>query len=148
MTDTTTPSSTPQKRRSWLRVIGVIFGILVVLIVVAYFVGTSSAFFKGVILPKASAALNADITVSEASISPFHEVVLKDFKIQTTGSEPLVTAPEVRLRYSLTDIIGGNIHVDEITLSSPTVTLVENPDKTSNLDPILKGFQGQPAKPT
>jgi hypothetical protein len=128
-------------------VLALLFCVLVALIIVAYFVGTSSAFFKGMILPKASAALNANITVSDASISPFHEVVLKDLKVQTTGSEPLVTAPEVRLRYSLMDIIGGNIHVDEITLSSPTITLVENPDKTSNLDPILKGFQGQPAKP-
>src|SRR5215472_2955055 len=148
MADPNLTAPAPRKRRRWLRVLALLFGVLVVLIIVAYFIGTSSAFFKGVVLPKASAALNASITVSDASISPFHEVVLKDLKVQTTGSEPLVTAPEVRLRYSLMDIISGNIHVDEVTLSSPTVTLVENPDKTSNLDPILKGFQGQPAKPT
>ncbi|HWW03641.1 MAG TPA: AsmA family protein [Candidatus Acidoferrum sp.] len=147
MVDTNVTTPAPRKRRRWLRVLGLIFGVLIVLVIVAYFVGTSSAFFKGVILPKASAALNASITVSDASISPFHEVVLKNLKVQTSGSEPLVTAPEVRLRYSLMDIIGGNIHVDEVTLSSPTVTLVENPDKTSNLDPILKAFQGKPAQP-
>ena len=83
---------------------------------VAYFVATSSAFFKGVILPRASKALNATITVSDASVSPFRQVVLHNLKVQTAGSEPLVTAPEVRLRYSLMDILGGNIHVDEATL--------------------------------
>ena len=51
----------------------------------------------------------------------------------------------MRLRYSLMDIIGGNIHVDEVTLASPTVTLVENPDGSSNLDPILKAQQAKPA---
>lgn len=115
-----------------------IVGILALLVVVGYFVATSSAFFKGVILPRVSKALNAQVTVSDASISPFSQVVLHDLKVQTTGSEPLVTAPEVRLRYSLMDMIGGHINVDEVALSSPTIVLVQNPDGTSNLDPILQ----------
>src|SRR2546423_14513764 len=109
----------PRKKRRWLRVISFIFLFLILLLVAAYFVATSSAFFKGVILPRAGKSLNADITVSEASISPFKEVTLHNLQVRTTGEEPLVTAPEVRLRYSLMDIIGGNIHVDEVTLSSP-----------------------------
>ena len=84
------------------------------LLVVVYFVATSGAFFKGVILPRVSKAMNAEVTVSDASISPFSQVVLHNLKVQTTGAEPLVTAAEVRLRYSLMDIIGGNIHVDEV----------------------------------
>src|ERR1035441_404914 len=100
--------------------------------------------------------MNAQVTVSDASISPFSQVVLKDLKVQTTGAEPLLTATEGRLRYSLMDIIRGNIHVDEVTLASPTVVLVENADGSSNLDPILKSQQAkpgekkpeQPAKPT
>src|SRR5581483_1037777 len=85
-----------------------------------------------------------------ASISPFSQVVLRDLKVQTTGTEPLVTAPEVRLRYSLMDIIGGHINVDEVTLSSPTVVLVQNPDGTSNLDPILQSQKKEekPSKPS
>ena len=79
-----------------------------------------------------------------ASIHPFKEVVLKDLKVQTTGTEPLVTAAEVRLRYSLMDIMGGKINVQEVTLASPTVTLVENADGTSNLDPITKGQKAGP----
>src|SRR3954463_15370020 len=86
----------PRRKRRWLRVISFLFLLVILLLVAAYFVGTSSAFFKGVILPKASKALNADITVSEASISPFKEVVLSDLRVKTTGDEPLLTAPEVR----------------------------------------------------
>jgi hypothetical protein len=112
-----------------------------------YFVATSSAFFKGMILPKVSQVLNAHVTVGDASISPFSQVVLHDLKVQTTGSEPLVAAQEVRLRYSLMDIIGGHINVEEVAVSAPTVVLVQNPDGSSNLDPILQSQkkQAQPA---
>jgi len=149
MADTNVSSPAPRKRHGFLRAIGFIFLILIVLLVVAYFVGTSSAFFRGMILPKVSKAMNAQVTVSDASISPFSHVVLHDLKVQTTGSEPLVTAPEVRLRYSLFDIIGGHINVEEVTLSSPTLTLVQNPDGTSNLDPILQSqkAESKPSKP-
>jgi uncharacterized protein involved in cysteine biosynthesis len=133
MTDATLASPAPRKGRGWLRLLAWIAGILIVLLVLVYFVATSSAFFKGVILPRVSKAVNADITVGDASISPFKEVVLRNLKVQTTGIEPLVTAAEVRVRYSLMDIVGGNIHVDEVLLSSPTVILIENPDKSSNL---------------
>src|SRR5664279_1831348 len=146
MTDTTVSTPTPRKRRGWLRAIAWVFGILIALLVVVYFVATSGAFFKGVILPRVGKAMNAQVTVSDASISPFSQVVLKDLKVQTTGAEPLVTANEVRLRYSLMDIIRGNIHVDEVTLASPTVALVQNADGSSNLDPILKSQQAKPGE--
>ena len=146
MTDTTVITPAPGKRRGWLRAIAWVFGILIVLLVVLYFVATSGAFFKGVILPRVGKALNAEVTVSDASISPFKEVVLHNLKVQTTGAEPLVTAAEVRLRYSLMDIIGGNIHVDEVVLASPTVVLVQNADGSSNLDPLLKSQQAKPGE--
>jgi uncharacterized protein involved in outer membrane biogenesis len=146
MTDTTVGSPAPRKPRRWLRVLGIVVAVLVVLLVVVYFVATSSGFLKGVILPKVSKAMNAQVTVSDASISPFSQVVLHNLKVQTTGAEPLVTAAEVRLRYSLMDIIGGNMHVDEMTLASPTVTLIENPDGSTSLDPILKAQTKAPEK--
>ncbi|HTL58113.1 MAG TPA: AsmA family protein [Candidatus Limnocylindrales bacterium] len=147
MADATMTSPAPQKRRGWLRAIVWILGIFLVLIILAYFVGTSSAFFKGFILPKVGATLNARITVSDASIHPFSGVTLSNLKVETTGTEPVVNCPEVRVRYSLMEIIKGNIHVEELTLNAPTVTVVQNADGTSNLDPILKAMQQKPEKP-
>lgn len=138
-------TSAPRKRRGWLRAMAWVFGILIVLLVAGYVVATSVAFFKGVILPRVGKAIQAQVTVSDASISPFSQVILQNLKVQTTGSEPLVTIAEVRLCYSLMDILRGNIHVDEVTLASPTVTLVANPDGSSNLDPLLKSQQAKPA---
>src|ERR1041385_1585270 len=136
----------PRKRHGFLRFIAWFLGIVIVLLVIIYFVATSSAFVKGVILPRAGKALNSDITVAQASISPFKEVYFKDLKVTPKGQETLVTAPEVRVRYKLMDIIRGNIDVDEVTLSSPTITLVQNPDGTSNLDPITQS-QKEKSKP-
>ncbi|HVK59275.1 MAG TPA: hypothetical protein VM735_10875, partial [Candidatus Kapabacteria bacterium] len=126
-------------KASWGKRLGIIAGILVLLVVVAYFVGTSSAFIKAVILPKAGASLNAKITVEDISVSPFSQVHIRKLRVETTGAEPLVTAEEVLLRYSLMDIIKGNINVQEVTLNSPVVNLVQEADGSSNLDPILKG---------
>ncbi len=136
-------SGSPKHRR-WLRWLAIAAGALVVLVVATYFVVTSAGFLKGVILPKVSAAMNAQVTISDAEIRPFSHVVLKNLKVVTTGTEPLVTASEVRAHYSLWDIIGGNIKVAEVALVSPTVTIVENADGTSNLDPLTKS---QPSNP-
>src|SRR5437773_11100502 len=109
-----TAAPAPVKRRLWLRILlGIIVGLILPL-VVGYFVATSSAFFKGVILPKVGKGINATITVSDAAISPFHQVVLRDLKLQTTGPEPLLTATEVRAHYGHLDIIGGKCNVDEV----------------------------------
>jgi len=97
-------SSTPAqsgKRSSWLRKLLFVFGSLLVVLVVVYFVVTSSAFFKGVILLRASKSVGGQITVADAAINPLSQVHLRQLKIQTTGTEPLLQAEEVRLRYSL-----------------------------------------------
>jgi hypothetical protein len=142
----TVVSPKPRRRLGWLKVLGGIFAVLLILLVVAYFVGTSAGFLKGVILPRASKSMNADITVTDASIHPFSSVELKDLKVTPRGAATLLTAPLVSLRYSLMDIIKGRINVDDVTVNSPTITLVENADGTSNLDPILKASKEEPAK--
>src|SRR5262245_37892769 len=138
MANATPESSQPVKRRSWRRRLLTLSGGLVVLVVVLYFVATSAAFLKSMVLPRVSKALNAEITVGDASLSPFSQVVLRQLAVKTTGAEPLLQANEVRLRYSLWSIIGGNIKVDEVTLDSPAIQIVQNADGTSNLDPLLK----------
>ena len=148
MTNASAPAKpTAPKRRRWLRITAIVLTVLVVLLVIAYFVGTSSAFLKAVILPRAGAALNSDISVSSASIHPFHSITLRDLKVQPHGVEPLVTAPEVRLRYSLFDIIGGKLNIAEVAMVSPTVSVIQHPDGTSNLDPLLKALNSEPKKP-
>ncbi len=126
-------------RKPWGKWIAIFLGAIFVLLILAYFVGTSSAFVKGVILPRVGNAVNAKITVADLSVSPFSQVYLRQLRVESSGSEPLLTAEEARVRYSLLDIIKGNIKVDELTLNSPVVNIVQEPDGSSNLDPLTKG---------
>ncbi|HTG43571.1 MAG TPA: hypothetical protein VK633_03460, partial [Verrucomicrobiae bacterium] len=127
------------RKVSWGKRIGIVLGVLVLLLVAAFFVVTSSAFVKAVILPKVGNALNAKVTVGDLSLSPFSQVDIRQLRVETSGSEPLLTADQARVRYSLLDIIKGNIKVDEITLIAPVINIVQEPDGSSNLDPITKG---------
>lgn len=122
---------------AWGKWIAIVCGALAALLVIAYFVVTSSGFIKAVILPKAGQALNARVTAESVSLSPFSSVSVAGLRVETTGPEPLLTAKSARVRYSLIDILRGNINVNEIAIASPVVQIVENPDGTSNLDPIL-----------
>ena len=145
MAEVTNPPTTPgpRKRARWPRALAFLLVVFVVVLVVVYFVVTSSAFLQKRVLPRVSESLNADVTVSSAELHPFSQVVLHDVKVQSTNRPALLTAHEVRLRYSLWDIIGGNIHVDEVSSVSPTIQVVQNDDGTSNLDPLLKSLNGK-----
>src|SRR5438105_13805037 len=103
--------------RKWTKVCGT----LVLLVLAAYFVATSSAFVTGVVLPRVSRSLNARITAGHASVRPFSQVILSDVKIHTTDSEPLLAAQEFRVRYYLWDLVHRKINVRELLLVSPRV---------------------------
>ncbi len=126
------------KRGSWLRRLGWLAAFAILLLVAAYLVVTSGAFFKSFILPKVGQAMNATVAVSDASISPFSAVTLKGLTVRTTGDQPAVTVDEVRLRYSLKAILGGTLQIDEVSLVNPKVSVVQNPDGSSNLDAMTQ----------
>lgn len=146
MNETKAESAT-SKRGGWKKILILAAGGLLVLVVAVYFVVTSGGFVKSVILPRVGAAMNADLTAGGVELSPFSQLVLRDVKLTPKGAEPLLTASLVRARYSLFAIIRGNIVVEEVTVESAAVTLVENVDGTSNLDPMTKGQEKKAAKP-
>ncbi len=126
-------------RSGLIRKLGIVGVVLLVLVGVLYFVVTSGAFFKSFILPRVGKAANAEITVADASISPFSQVVLDKVKVQTAGQEPLLTADQVRVRYNLMSILRGNYVVEELTVAAPVLQVIQEANGTSNLDPITKG---------
>jgi uncharacterized protein involved in outer membrane biogenesis len=151
----TIASLTIEKQRSWLqRALPVAAwgaGVLVILTLVAYLVVTSSGFIKRVILPRVSAAIHADVTVTDISLHPFSKIRVRGLKVQVKGQEPFITAPEVRASYSLWSILRGKPRISEIMLMSPTVNLVENPDGSSNWDALKasgeKPVESKPPRP-
>lgn len=129
----------PRKLRRWPRWLAWTGVGLLLFILLAYFVGTSSMFIKSFVLPRVSEAVHATITVSDTSVSPFFKVILRDLKVQTgPAEEPLLIAREVRARYSLIDILRGHINVEEVILDSPVLQVVQYANGSTSLDALLK----------
>lgn len=145
MSEPATPAA-PAKRSSRGRKLLFAGIALAILLVICFFVATSSAFLKAVVLPRVGTGIGATVTAAEVSLLPFSQLVLRQVQVQTTGAEPLFAAQEVRVRYHLWDLIGGDVRLDEVTLNAPHVVLVQNADGTSNLDPILAALK-TPKKP-
>ncbi|MBL9129459.1 MAG: hypothetical protein JNL97_17540, partial [Verrucomicrobiales bacterium] len=124
----------------------VLLGILVVLLVVAFFVVTSSGFLKSVVLPRVGAAIDAKVEAGTIALSPFSSVEIRDLTVTPNGAETLAKVGVARVRYNLSAILGGRMEVAEIHVGNPVVSLVGKADGTSNLDPILKKLSsGAPA---
>lgn len=140
-------ASVVPKKSGLLKKLGLAAVALLALLVVAYFVVTSAMFQKGVVLPRVAKAIGADLTVEDTSISPFSSVVLRGVKLQMPGSEPIFTAKEIHARYSLLDIIRGNITVEEAAVSGAVINVVQNPDGTFNFTPIVKATESKEPKP-
>lgn len=121
----------------------IFLGVVVVLLIAAYFVVTSSGFIKAVVLPRVGAALNAEVRAETVTLSPFSSVELRNVTVVPNGSEQLASADLARVRYDLWAMMRGNMNIDEILLSNPTVTVVRKADGTSNLDPILTRMNEQ-----
>src|SRR5258705_1292184 len=115
MADEWAPTRAPKPNRRWSRRLRWIAGGFLLFLLLLYFFVTSSFFLRSFILPRVSKAVNATITVGDAGIHPFFRVTLRDLKIKTSiVEEPLLSVKEVRARYSLIDIIRGNINVTEV----------------------------------
>lgn len=142
-------TNTKQPKRRWLlKTLLLILGAFVVLIIATYFIVTSSAFLKRFVLPKVGAALNAQVTADAISLQPFSSVALRRFTVNTGGVDPVLTAEEAVVRYDLFTILGGKLELDEITLQSPVIQVRQNPDGSSNLDPLLKEEPDKPSQPS
>src|ERR1700675_642045 len=93
----TIDADSPAERPPWGRRLAVGGGALLLLLIVAYFVATSTVFLKRVILPRVSTSLNGELTVADASISPFSKIVLRQIKLQAAGAAPLIIARDLEL---------------------------------------------------
>jgi uncharacterized protein involved in outer membrane biogenesis len=146
MSDQWAPAPAPKPPRRWPRRLAWAAAALVLLLVILYFVVTSHAFLEAFVLPKAGAALGTPVSVGNSSISPFRKVVLRDVKLGGSAfEEPVIAAREVRVRYSLRDILRGHINIHELSIISPVIQIVQQEDGTSNLDPFLKSSSEPPA---
>lgn len=145
MTDDVKNKQKP-KRSSWVRKLGIVGVVLIALLAALYVSATSSAFLKSFVLPRVAAAIGADLSVGDVSLSPFSQVVLQKVRVHTIGTEPLLTADEAKVRFDLLAILHGNIDLQEVTLVAPSIQITTSADGKSNLDPLLGNAGTKPDK--
>jgi hypothetical protein len=96
MTETEIRLKAPKGGR-WLRRLIWMGGVSGALLVGLYFVATSSAFIKGVVLPRVGRAINAEVSVADIQLSPFTSIVLHDLKVTPKGAEPVFAAAGMQI---------------------------------------------------
>lgn len=128
-------------RKKWPLILGGLVGLLVV----AYFVATSGWFLKSVIVPQVASKLGSEFEAEQISLSPLKQLELRKVKLTPRGSDTLFAVESVRVRYGLLAILGGDIQVDEVTVESPSVTIVEKLNGDSNLSKLLASLNSGPA---
>jgi uncharacterized protein involved in outer membrane biogenesis len=128
----------PPRRGKWRRRILWSAGFVFLLCLGAYFLVTSNWFVQRVVLPQVSKALQADVTLAEANLSPWRHVHFRELKVHPKGDEVLLQVQEIRVRYSLLALLRGRVEVAEVSVESPVVNLVQRADGTSNLDALLQ----------
>ena len=135
-------SSKPRLGKLSRRLLAIAIGGLS-LLVVLYFVLTSSAFLKGFVVPRIGSALNGQLTVADVRLSRLSSLDIEKFVLRTTGEQPLAAIESVRVQFSPLDLVRGRIRFSEITLDSPSLFVEFKADRSSNLDPILEGGRDQ-----
>ncbi|MBI1178376.1 hypothetical protein GC207_13150 [bacterium] len=114
--------------------------VVVILMVVGWFILTSGAVIKAMVLPRVASAIHADLTVDDVSLSPFSGIELTNLKLAPAGGKPIVEAQRADVKYHLFQLIGGTIAVDQVELVQPRITVRQRADGGSDLQDWLAGL--------
>ena len=139
----------PSTRRT-LRIAGIAAIVLILLVVLAWWYGTSNAFFQRFVLPRISQKLGARVEVGHAQIRPLRSVVLSEIRMrsgQAGEDRPILEAREIRVRYHLFRLLRGQVDLDELTVESPQVHLTVDAEGRSNWGAILESLQSPRGEP-
>lgn len=118
-----------------------------VLLMAAYFVISSSFFIRSFVLPMVESAMMAKVNVGKVSFSPLTGIELEDLDFAPADQETMVSAQRATVQYSLGDIIGGTIKLNQLHLTNPKVTIIEHADGSSNLTDWLDSLPPSPEAP-
>ena len=123
-------SAPPKKKRRWLKVLAILFGLFCCLLIGVYFYISSASFVRGQVFTRVQAQLNQPISSEEISFSPFSSLELNGF---TLGDDPFLKAKKVKVAYDLMSIVGGDIKVDELTIEDAELNVIVNRDGKLNI---------------
>ncbi len=134
------------KRRRKLRVAGLVVGVVLVLIVGAYFLVTQPFFIKGVILPRVEKRLGTPLKLGKMELSPFSSCKVRNVRVGEKAN-PLFEAGHVNVSYELMPFLWGKpLVIHKVGVQEFTVKLRRNEKGTWNL-PGAGTKSGEKAQP-
>ncbi len=127
--------------KKFLKILGVLAGILavlmIVLIVLAKVLVTPER-VRETVVPKASEALNREVSLEDIRVSLFSGIILENLVImEKEGEEPFVAAERLLLQYSFWPLLLGRVVVDEIILDNPRIRIERFADGRFNFSDLV-----------
>ncbi len=135
------------RKNSLPRKLAWVAGTLLVAGIALYLTVTSSVFIRKIVLPRIGTMLNANITATQVSLSPFSQLTARGLSVSTGTTNTVIAIDELRVRYDLMSILGGTIDASEVSLIAPRIHIVSYADHTTNLDPLLGGSTSETTQP-
>ncbi|MSR06745.1 MAG: hypothetical protein EXR93_06750 [Gemmatimonadetes bacterium] len=89
-------------------------------------------------LNAANSRIDGRLTVGQVDGSIRHGLEARDVAIEGNDGVELARVPELSIRYRLRDLLRGRIVLGQLTLSRPTITLVQQPGGRLNVEDILR----------
>ena len=135
------------KKNPWPKRAAIAGGLGCLLLIGVYLVIGSSFFVRSIVLPMVENSMMAKVTVGKVSFSPLTGIEIEDLDFSPADQETMVSAQRATVQYSLGDIIGGTIKLNQLHLQNPKVTITEREDGSSNLTDWLNSLPPSPDAP-
>ncbi|MCM8527598.1 MAG: hypothetical protein NE327_13850, partial [Lentisphaeraceae bacterium] len=140
--DKTSPP--PKKKRLWLKVLLVLFGLFLCLIVGVYLYISSASFIRGQVFTKVEQQLNQPISSEGISFSPLSGLELTNFSL---GDDPFFKAGKIKVSYELLPMLSNNINVSEFTIENAEMNAIIDRDGNLNiLSKVVKKIEDKSKK--
>ena len=142
-------------KKKFLKILIITLSSLLVLVVIAFWLITSSWFITGVILPAASSSIGLRISAGEADLSLFDSHLTANNLVIGSDKNPLVKAEKLDGSFSLGDLLGGRLTFRDVLLDKAEITIArdssgkwtyESPEEIPANPSSAKKTDSEPAK--
>lgn len=123
-------SEKPKKKRLWLKILFILFGLFCALIVGVYFYISSASFVRNQVFARVQETLNQPISADEIQFSPLSSLELTNFSL---GDDPFLKAGKIKLSYELIPMFSNQINVNEVTIEDAELNVLIDRDGNLNL---------------
>lgn len=132
-----------------LGILGAVLLVLVIALVVLAKVLITPERVRSVVVPRAEAALNRQVSLGAISVSLFSGITLEQLVIQEkAGEESFVAAERAVLRYQLWPLLFRRVIIDEVRLIAPRIRVERFADGTFNFSDLQQTAEPEAAVPS